>query len=305
MHLSIPREGLATSPFLPGKDALYSDWRRAKRARTRSGTPPFIPIGPDGRLDTDQRAALLDQLRTHGFALYRLADGAGGDHRTIHALANDLGLGGLDTNPCADADGITSLRVRKGGRHGSYIPYSDRPIGWHTDGYYNPPERRVDAFILHCVRPARSGGVNGLLDPEQIYRRLRDTDPALVEALMEPDAMTIPANPREGREAVSGPVFSVTSTGDLHMRYSHRTRHLEWGASSAIRHAAGELRRRIEAAEDARWLRLEAGEGVLSNNALHCRSGFEEDDEHTRLLLRARYHQRIPGTEEAWRDLLG
>jgi hypothetical protein len=42
-------------------------------------------------------------------------------------------------------------------------------------------------MLLHCVRPAASGGVNRLLDPELAYIALRDAVPALVRALMQPD----------------------------------------------------------------------------------------------------------------------
>ena len=33
-------------------------------------------------------------------------------------------------------------------------------------------------MILHCVRPARQGGDNRLLDHEMAYIALRDADPA-------------------------------------------------------------------------------------------------------------------------------
>ncbi len=48
-------------------------------------------------------------------------------------------------------------------------------------------------MVLHCVTSAASGGANALLDHEIAYLLLRDADPAFVAALMQPDAMTIPA----------------------------------------------------------------------------------------------------------------
>jgi hypothetical protein len=41
-----------------------------------------------------------------------------------------------------------------------FIPYTDKAIGWHTDGYYNAVDHRVRAFSLFCVLPAATGGVN-------------------------------------------------------------------------------------------------------------------------------------------------
>jgi len=39
--------------------------------------------------------------------------------------------------------------------------------------------------------------------------------------------------------------------------------------------------------------RLQAGEGLISNNALHNRTAFEDGAAHKRLLYRARFFDRI------------
>ena len=184
-----------------------------------------------------------------------------------------------------------------------YIPYSNRRLLWHTDGYYNPPERRVRAFVLHCVSPAASGGENALLDPEIAYLLLRDANPEHIRALMQPDAMTIPANTEEGgegRPAQTGPVFSIDPATDcLHMRYTARTRSIEWKADAATQSAVQALERLL--ADDSPYVfryRLAAGEGLLCNNVLHNRTGFADaaDKGVSRLIYRARYHDRIVGT---------
>ena len=210
----------------------------------------------------------------------------------------------LDSNLLADEDAITSLQVvpEKSGR--GYIPYSNRRLLWHTDGYYNPPERQVRAFVLHCVQPAASGGENGLLDPEIAYLLLRDTDPGHVHALMAPDAMTIPANTEEGgemRAAQSGPVFSVDpATGSLHMRYTARKRSIVWKDNAATQAAVAALEGLLAGDLDQVFrYRLAAGEGLLCNNVLHNRTEFADDVDkgRTRLIYRARYYDRIRNTE--------
>ena len=75
-------------------------------------------------------------------------------------------------------------------RHTSHIPTA--PIKWHTDGYYNPPERQVRSFVLHCVHSAAQGGENRLLDHEIAYLMLRDENADFIRALSTADAMTIP-----------------------------------------------------------------------------------------------------------------
>lgn len=219
-------------------------------------------------------------------------------------IGQQLGLDRLDANWLADDDGISSIAVSasgpasSGGDRAAFIPYTDRPIKWHTDGYYHPPARRIAAMILHCVAPAREGGVSGLMDPDMAYIALRETDPEGVRALMAPDAMTVPERADAAgvaRAAQSGPVFSVTHGGRvLHMRYTARTRSIEWKADDATRAAVAFLEQLLAGDAPALFrIRLEAGMGVVCNNVLHDRSEFVDDPQRPRLLYRARYLDRI------------
>ncbi|MDP2004165.1 MAG: TauD/TfdA family dioxygenase, partial [Rubrivivax sp.] len=190
---------------------------------------------------------------------------------------------------------------------GGFIPYTDRAIRWHTDGYYHPAERRIRGMILHCVRPAASGGVNGLLDHELAYLRLRDLSPAHVRALMQPDVMTIPARTDDdgvARAAQSGPVFSVDDDGCLHMRYTARTRSIEWTDNAATRAAVAALEAVLAAdASGVFHLRLQPGMGIVGHNVLHDRTGFSDDPLHPRLLYRARFLDRVElPAEDPWRN---
>ena len=69
---------------------------------------------------------------------------------------------------------------------GGFIPYTDRADPLAHRRLLPPAGRRIRGMILHCVRPAASGGVNGLLDHELAYIALRDADPRHVRALMRP-----------------------------------------------------------------------------------------------------------------------
>ena len=162
------------------------------------------------------------------------------------AFAEAFGLVAVEDHRSAEADGIVSIEmVDEGGRLGYYIPYTDKPINWHTDGYYNyhGPGQAIRAMVLHCMRPADEGGVNRLLDPEIAYIRLRDSDPGFIEALMHPAAMTIPASveangrvrhgkPRPGfrrrfraraRSACVSPRAGATSSGATILRRAGRS----------------------------------------------------------------------------------
>lgn len=158
---------------------------------------------------------------------------------------------------------------------------------------------------MHCVTPAAAGGANWLLDPEMVYIAMRDANPAFIQALMQPDAMTIPANtldPAHHRPAVSGPVFSVDPVnGTLHMRYTARTRSIEWKHDAMTLEAVAFLEEFLEPpVEFAFRVCLATGEGIVCNNVLHNREGFTDDADtgRQRLLWRARYRERIGGRVE-------
>lgn len=221
----------------------------------------------------------------------------------IVALAAQFGLIRLDKHLCAEEDGVSALSDDPSGQRREYIPYSRRAINWHTDGYYNLPAHRIRAMLLHCASPAAAGGANRLLDHELVYIRLRDQNPDYIRILMQADAMTIPANIQDGveiRPALSGPVFSVDSvTGALHMRYTARTRSIEWKQDALTLEAVQALEQVLNT--DSPWhfqFRLEAGQGVITNNVLHTRTEFEDDapQGRARLVYRVRSYDRIAGT---------
>ncbi len=234
------------------------------------------------------------------------------DKHTVRAVGRQLGLHRLDANWLADEDGISSIAVSAAsdGR-GGYIPYTNRPLKWHTDGYYQPEGQRIRAMLLHCVRPAASGGVNALLDHELAYIALRDASPRWLRALMAPDAMIIPARVDDNgavRAAQPGPVFSIDADdGTLHMRYTARTRSIEWKSDTATLKAAAFLERYLsDDNADVLRLQLTPGMGIVSNNVLHDRSAFVDDPDAPRLIYRARYLDRVAGpvfgAEASWRN---
>ena len=172
---------------------------------------------------------------------------------------------------------------------------------WHTDGYYNNSDSRIRAFVLHCVSPAVQGGENSLLDHEIVYIMMRDANPDFVRALMAPDAMVIPANIESGREIRPpsiGPVFSVEASGNLHMRYTARTRSIEWKRDTLTQEAVHFLENIL--AEDSPYIfhHRMAGQGLVCNNVLHNRTAFTDDADAgiSRLVYRARYYDRIRDT---------
>ena len=297
--------GVTGAPFDLDDTRAYGAWRARKLADAPSCAADLtVPVAAPETPTAEEIAALRAQCGRANMALYRTS--AVLTKEQVLALSAAVGLTHLERPLLTGEDGITELSVAGmandgiGGdkRRGIYIPYSNKPLSWHTDGYYNPTGQWVLGMVLHCVRPAASGGASQFLDPDIAYIRLRDENPAWVAALMHPETLTIPANDVETdrpRGAETGPAFAVIG-GRLAMRYTHRLRSAVWRDDADTQAARGFLRALLEDGDPMVLdCRLAAGEGIISNNVLHRRTGFENPSQSGagRLLYRARFRDRI------------
>ena len=311
MNIEMPLPDSAPSAALRGPFALddeqaYRRWRDQKLAcYPRRVEDLIVEVHDPCNLRASETEQLRRACRIANLAIYASPCAGVADKNFPRRLGAQLGLARHVANPLADADGISSLEVMPGKMKRGYIPYSSQRLLWHTDGYYNAMPDSIRAFILHCVHPA-GGGVNRLLDHEIAYILLRDAHPDYVRALAAADAMTIPANTEPGiaiRPARTGPVFSVdAASGSLHMRYTARTRSIEWRSDDATRAALQFLEQLMSG--DSQYVfthRLAGGEGLVCNNVLHDRTAFTlaTGDQPGRLLYRIRYRDRIAGTATA------
>ena len=292
-----------SSAFLTRNADQYLAWREAKLALVPEGLEELlISIESPLHFNDKEIGAIQKALIATNMAIYDLG-GIPGESKTELVQRNrQLGLNRLDGNLCSDEDNVTSLRVNQEGRHKFYIPYTNKRLVWHADGYYNDSEHQILGMTLHCVQQAASGGESLLLDHELAYLHLRDQDPAYIDALFARDALTIPPNIENGveiRGARTGPVFSILANGALHMRYSARTRNIEWKNDSVTQEAVACLSEFLEGSNPFIYeYRLKPGQGLVCNNVLHARKSFEDEghDEDARLLYRARYYDRVSNT---------
>ena len=117
--------------------------------------------------------------------------------------------------------------------------------------------------------------------------------------------MTIPANIEnevEIRPAQTGPVFYRDPTSSyLQMRYTARTRSIEWRQDSALLEAVEEIKCFLNQNNDQIIrITLQPGQGVICNNILHGRSAFSNSSSTNgqcanteRVLYRARSFNRL------------
>jgi len=289
------------SPFELDNDMAYHAWLEYKMDDYPQDIEEImVEVNDPRNLTAAEFKVIRDLVKKTNMAVYAGNTGDDPDKDIPLKLAAQFGLTSPDDNMGAD-DGVTALRVVGDEWRGEYIPYTNKAIHWHTDGYYNAPDRQIRSLLLHCVTPAASGGENALLDHEIAYIRLRQASPDYIDALMQPDVMMIPANIDKQGQVIRpdriGPVFTILEDGNLHMRYTARTRSIEWKQDPTVQRAVALLHDYLHT--DSPYIyrgTLQPGQGLICNNVLHDRSGFEEDEAHNRLLYRMRYYQRLENT---------
>ncbi|MCB1733985.1 MAG: TauD/TfdA family dioxygenase [Gammaproteobacteria bacterium] len=288
-------------PCFPGdSDHEYQKWRDRKlHNMPGSADELVVEVSDPTSLSLAERNALTRAVARTNMAIYAGPATPEAGSEVPRQLGAQFGLHRLDPNLGADEDAMTALRVIEGAGPGSgdYVPYTDKALNWHTDGYYNAPDRKIESMVLHCVRPAAEGGENALLDPDIAYIVLRDANPDWARALCHPNSLTTPANIQNGvtiRPERSTSVFSTASDGSLLMDYTERKRNVIWRDDPDTLAAVAFLREFM--ASDSPFIyraRLEAGWGLLCNNVLHTRTAFRDNPSAPRLVYRGRYYDRI------------
>lgn len=295
---SVSIQATPKSPFLLANEAEYQRWREQKlRSREQLDASRCLPLKQSRLFDEMSLVEARRQVEAFGFVLFEAASAFGkSDFLTLN---QQLGLIHIVANPGSDEDSVTSLQMLdQSDRRARYIPYTNRGLNWHTDGYYNAEDQRINAFALYCEQAAESGGENFLLDHEMLYLLLRDAAPDLVEALMADDLMAIPANLDDQqalREVTTGPVFSVEPiSGLLNMRYTSRPGNIQWKQDQLSQQALQAIREILSDENHSVRLRLASKQGLICRNILHGRSAFDPDlKQSPRLLYRARYFDAI------------
>lgn len=303
-------------PFDLDNQADYASWRVEKLNNYPCDINELVvEVSDVSHLSKKEILQISRLCERANLAIYQLNQGDQklySGHDIVKMVGRQFGLKTLDKNIRADDDGISALcdlSDKQNQKQHDYIPYSNRQISWHTDGYYNNLDKLIHAMILHCASPAAEGGENAFVDHEILYILMRDEDPQMVQSLMNANVMTIPENIENGvtvRDAQSGPVFSVDPGNEhLHMRYTARTRSIEWQQDSCVNQAVGFIKSFL--ASDSPYIlrhRLTAGQGIICNNVLHNRRAFVDvkSDENTagqeRLIYRGRFYERISANSQ-------
>ncbi len=301
LHKENGKKSPKTWSFELSDEAGYTAWRDAKLANyPTTWDESIVTVHDMANPTSDEISQLLDMCQKTNMAIYDSNRTA--TPEALESFCANFGLKTMESHRSAGGHGVVSIEQTSTDTRGGYIPYTNKPLSWHTDGYYNAPEQRIRAMILHCGRDAGEGGINALLDPEIAYIRMRDENPDFIKAFMHKECYTIPENtdPRTPLRPISvGPIFEVDpETGALHMRFSARGRSVIWRDDETTLQARNFLTHLLENDPLILRYKLQSGQGVISNNVLHNRTGLTDNAEpgHRRLMYRIRYFERMANT---------
>ena len=274
--------------FLSSKSSEFLKWAAQKENNIPKNINEIsVEIKDINRATKNEISKIRSTLDKFNSCLYR----SNRDLESNSCLLDFAKAVGMKTFDCnnIEANEISTISSIKN-ENIQYIPYTNKALNWHTDGYYD--KKPLFSWLLHCINPADDGGENYLLDHELAMREyvLSYDD---IEVLMNKRAITIPESPGSNRSELSTYIFSFDNDYEkLHMRFSMRKENIKMSDNTFT--AMSKLTDVIEnnCSKYSINYKLSKNEGILSNNILHGRNSFK-DDKVQRKLLRIRSYERL------------
>lgn len=282
--------------LLNDKESYYR-WRDAKLAKTdKTGSllNNLVEITKHNKLSLVEKNQLTQQIKANNFVLFAINQT---DNQAVLDINKQLGLVDYDKHLYANSQGLAYISPSQKPEQKEFIPYTNKALNWHTDGYYNPPEQRIRSFSLFCAKQADIGGENSWIDHEILYILLREKDAELAYALTNKQAMTVPAHEVDGvvrRPTSTGAVFFIDpATQQFMMRYTQRKHNITWLDIPEVQIAKEMLANLFNTPSPYHHShKMQAGQGFICHNIPHKRSGFDASDDQ-RLMIRGRYFNRV------------
>ena len=292
---------MENSPFNLGNDDAYSRWKENKLKNYPTKLEDLlVEVNDPRKFSKIELEELIRLCRKANMAIYVGKTGNNPDPEIPLSIGRQFGVHKIDKNWLAGDNSLSSLKLQENPKDKQLAPYTNSALNWHTDGYYNSNDEQIQSMMLHSVQSAAEGGENRFFDHEIAYILLRDENPDHIITLMQNDVLSIPPRLKDGnleRNAVTGPVFRITKSGNLHMRYTIRKKNVIWSNNKRTELAKKTLKKILDNNKSYVFSTiLKPGSGLVSNNIIHSRSSFVNDEFHKRHFYRSRYFERINGT---------
>ena len=275
--------------ILNAKSREFKLWAAEKEANIPSNINDLkINIRDINNVKSDEISNIKAQIQRYNCCIYNSSSELISKVHLVN-FAQSIGMMTYDTNNI-DNDAVCSITRNKINDKRGYIPYTDKALNWHTDGYYD--KKPIYSWLLHCVAPAEEGGENRLLDHELVIRQyvLKHDD---IDLLESENAFTIPGNKDAGRLDTTSYVCSNNNKyKKLHMKFSMRKDNIKLDKS--VNKAVTKMKDIITDDCKKYYLtyKLSKNEGIISNNILHGRNSYKDGD-NMRKILRIRSYERI------------
>lgn len=271
----------------------YQNWRDEKLAAYPKNLGDMVvELGDMTAITESERSRIMDLVERANMCVYS-AGSAELCMDSLLKLGAQIGVSATDKSTRhTDSDELTASGILN-----QAIPFTTRHVNWHTDATYYGSDKTIQALFLLCKRPAVDGGSNKVLDHEVLYIQLRDKAPDALKTLMGNDCFKH-KDPKTGEisQNLGGKVFWTNANGDLNHRFSFRKMDMAWSENSDVL-AARDILESILKNDTEHVIegRLETGLGLISNNVVHTREKLvdSDDDATKRLLLRARFYDRV------------
>lgn len=274
----------------------YDVWRDAKiKNATTNINECFVEIRNPQFVTQNEIKHIQMLCKNNNFALIQTPQ-LTNYSQDILAINRQLGLVENDKHYLINNDSLARITKCDDKKNGEFIPYTDRKLNWHTDGYYNDAQHTIRSFSLFCVNQAHQGGENKWLDIEMLYILLREKNPQLTQLLSKSAAMTIPQHAQDGKvlrpESVGAIFFMDKQTDSLYMRYTQRKKNIIF--DSEVLEAIEFLDETLATISPYHFeYKMQKNQGIINNNVIHTRNSFVNNEKNPRLMLRGRYFVRV------------
>lgn len=274
----------------------YKSWRDKKLENYITDIKQcFVEIANPQSLSNAEIKQIKFLSKVNNFALIQTPKTQNYEQDVL-AINARLGLINNDKHYFLGERGLAHITKSSDKKQGEFIPYTDKPINWHTDGYYNNEKHRIRAFTLFCVHNADIGGENQWLDIEMLYILLREKNPELTKLLTQNNAMTIPAHIVDNkvvREESKGAIFCKDElSNSVYMRYTQRKKNIVF--ADGMKEAIDFLDQTLANGSPYHFkYKMQEAQGIINNNVIHTRIGFVDNPNTPRLMLRGRYFVRV------------
>ena len=250
-----------------------------------------MEINNPNSLRKAEKECMYKIINQHNIVFFQIDKKVNDLKASIKSFGDQLGLGNYEVDSKSDEDGLTEIKIHdKSKSNTEYIPYTDKKLNWHTDGYYNDDKNLILSWLLFCKTQSENGGINKYMDHEIAYILFNEAYNN-IEDLMLYNTYTIPENELTQRKSVDNSIFSFVDN-KLHMKFSMRERNIIWNDSSIK--SANNLKDIINNSSKFHiTYKLKEGQGVITNNVIHMRTSFTNLEKKNRLLYRLRSKQRM------------